>query len=564
MKKIIDSLLLIAFLAAGIFTLASCSDDDDEGTSRLFRPVLSSDKIKSALDANNIPYIEVKWDAFADANLYRLTLEPTDGSEPIVVETDSSAYVFENLPYDTEFNLKIKALNTSRGVESKDFATSVTTRDFPTQLQKFTTTNIIDTQVRVVWNTQDGETLYDELRILDPITLEIIESVPVTEEDLLAGEKIIRNLQPSTQYRVEAYLGGAYQGKQTFKTTSSENYEGTVVDLRGLTAEESYKWFSMSSTSAYANALDSLVQSYPDQDITIVLQGGVKYRVPTVDVPSTNGKITIVTGLSLAGEAELGVEGNFGVASGATVQEMAFNKVFFTDTDNKPRTSSNYGGAYLFNFNRSGAKLNNLKITNSQIKYKRGVCRIQTSATIDNVEIDNCVLDSIGGYGIVNLDNAGAVVNHISMTNSTASNCSKTFVGTKMSTLISSLNIENCTFVYCIPDNKSFFDFKAKPIADFNVKNCLFGRAGETWKVDVTTGITGWSGDVKPNLSNCMFTNDIIWVLDAVTSVPKAQLDGTTLKYSTKEIFADPDKSNFKIKDITELTDAKCGDPRWY
>ena len=210
-----------------------------------------------------------------------------------------------------------------------------------------------------------------------------------------------------------AYSNGKYMGKKTFKTLGAEAYEGTVVDLRGISPEDSYKWFSMSSDSQYANAIDSLVALYPDQDLTIILQGGVEYRMPTLNLPSTTGTITLVTGQSLSGNAIFRVSGNFNAPADVSVGGIVLDKLTFSDEESKPKTDSNYGGTYLFNLNGKNSKIGTIKITNSEVKYKRGVCRLQGGPTIDNYIIDNCVMDSIGGYAIANGDNASSQFNHI-------------------------------------------------------------------------------------------------------------------------------------------------------
>ena len=440
-------MLLAVGSALGTFT--SCKDSEDVTAPRLFRPILSDNNIVVGLDADTVPYIKVKWNKYTDANQYVVKAIAADGTDSMTITTDSTGCIFNNLGYDKEYNIKIHSVNTVSGLQSKDYVATTMTSDFPTVLNTFTSSNIIDTQVRVTWTTDGAD--FDSLKVYKQSNDSLSKTVAVTSSELTAGQKIIRGLNSKTSYRIEAYQGTAYKG--------------AVVDLRGLTEDDSYKFFSTSTTSTYANAIDSIIQLYyPNQDVTFVLQGGTTYRLPTLVLPATTGKIKFVTGLSLNGEANFAVSGSVNANANTTIGGVQFSKIFFTDAplEGKAKNQANYGGTYLFNFNAAGSDVKSINISNCTIKYKRGICRIQSAATVDTFTIDNCIVDSIGGYGITNADNAGASIPNIIATNCTFSSCEKTFVGTKQSVNpINKIDIENCTFVYCIADTKPIFDYKA-------------------------------------------------------------------------------------------------------
>lgn len=565
MKKIIKSISLLAALTLGLGTLSSCSDDEDTTTlSRLFRPILSSDNIKTGLDAQNVPYIQVKWDNYATADKYQLVLVPTNGQDSIVAQSDTSVYTFSNLDYDLEYNLKIKALNTTQGIESAYYTTSVTTTDYPTLLKSISTADVIDTQVRVSWDRKDGTTVYDSLRIYTVEPDSLVGSFAVKASDLEAGNKIIRGLKSKTTYRVEAFNEGLYLGKKVFKTVAPENFTGTVIDLRGLDEDTSYKYFSTSSSSAYANTIDSLIQTtYPDQDITFVLQGGVSYRLPNLALPSTTGTIRFVTGLSLSGLATFDVTGNFDTAAGAAIGGIAFDKINISGAQPN-EGDGNFGGKYLFNFSQNDSKVGTISITNSNIKWKRGVCRVKAGTQIEHFIIDNCLIDSIGGYGVINADNGKAVIRNAHVTNSTLSNCQVLFAGTK-GIAPNSLVIENVTFYLCGASNKSITDFKGKaPAEGITLRNCLFGPGYGATPADRT--LSGWTGDVVPTMQEGLyFTSDVVWRLGADGITPSAQLLGTTLSGASDAVFRNPSANDY-TNISTELggDKPKPGDPRWY
>ena len=569
MRKIFKTILLFAVLGAAMGTFVSCNDDDDlMNADALFRPVISDDNIELGLDENNVPYMIVKWDNYTDANQYTVSVVPVDASVPAKeITTSELTCRFDGLEYDKEYFVNISASNTNSGLSSKAYSLTATTPDYPTSLSSLQATDIIDIAARVRWA---SGVVYDRLRIIDDSNDEVVAEVTLTDEDNAAAQKVIYGLSPKTTYRVEAYSGDTYKGKKRFSTVASEKFNGEVIDLRGLDEDKAWKWFSVGSGSAFANTLDSLIKTeYQDKDITIVLEGGTRYRIATVELPATTGTITFVTGLSLAGEAQMGVEGNFRVAGSSEVGGFVFDKIAFTDTESKPRTNDHYGATYLFNLNQSGGNIGKIKFTNCSIKYKRGICRIQTAASIQEVIIDNCIIDSISGYGITNADNAKADIQNVKITNTTVSNAEKICVGTK-GLQPNSLVVENCTFVYTIADAKPFFDFKSSNWDSFKDKfvfnNCLIGMAGRNKEELATTGISGWSGNLQPECIDIYYTNDLLWqpVSDEDPS-PRAAFPGTTLSTSTATTFKDANSSNFQIV-TNELggSKPKPGDPRWY
>lgn len=553
MKKIFKSTLLFMAIAAGAGSLASCSDDDLPSADALFRPVLSDDNITHGLDENNVPYMIIKWDNYSTANKYTVTIAANDGSDGRTIETSELTCRFDGLQYDKEYNISIHSENTTNGMASKDFTITTTSLDFPTDLSSIQSSDIIDTQARIKWSDR-GEDIVniDSIAVFHDSKDSLVSGIKLSEDNIAAHEVIVRNLDPKTGYRVEAYLNDSYKGKKRFTTVASENYTGNVIDLRGYDAEESYKLLTQSF-------IDSVLAEnlYKDQDLTIVLQGGMQYRLPTLTIPATNGILTFTTGLSLAGRAVFDVTGNFTVAAGSEVKGFVFDKLDFSAA--KQPTDNNYGGKYLFNIGNAGAKIDTVKIKDCNIKWKRGVIRIQTGATIDYVNIDQCMFDSIAGYGIVNADNGEAEINNIKVTNSTFSTCQVLFTNTKGHEP-NEVSIENCTFWRCGADKKFILDFKGKKVVP-TVKNCLFGPSfGET-------GLEFWSGDVEPKSDGNFFTSDILWRPKSEEDpAPKAQPQGTTLSTDVAGTFKDAANDDFTIisKELGGSSKPTPGDPRWY
>lgn len=551
MKK--KTIYLLSAIAALGLTFASCSDDDESTMSRLFRPIFSD--IISGLDDDNVPYLTMKWDNYTNANQYVVKVVNTNGTDSTTVETDTTFVTINNLAYDQDYNVHITAKNTVTGAESKVYTEVATTLDYPTQLKTVAATNVIDTQVRIVWNTTNGDNAvrYDKLVLKLADTEEVVSEYEPTEDVLAAGEYIFKNLEPNTEYHVEAYEAGQYRGKRLFKTTVPESYEGNVVDLRGMDDDTAYKFLS-------TEAIDSIVALYPDQDITLVFEGGQTYRLPTVTLPATSGKLTFTTGLTLAGNTKFAVTGNFTAEAGATVGGLELQKIEFTDDPTKLKTSSNFGGTYLFNIGNKGCQFNDIYIHDCSIKYKRGICRIQTAAIIDNLTIENCIVDSIGGYGISNADNAEAEIRNVTLTNSTFANVAVGLAATKGPNPVA-VKIENCTFAYCIQSGKYFIDFNGKSPKEIKISNCLFGVSGATTKA--LAPLRAWRSNTAPQVIDLFFTKDFEWAANEDGS-PVSMFDGTTISTDMAGTFKSPLTSDFTIVNTVDFKISKPGDQRWY
>lgn len=548
MKKIWKTLLLLAAVTTSAGVSVSCSDDDDLAKAdALFRPIINTDdNIEMGLDDNLSPYMIVTWDNYTDANQYTVKLEAVDGTDSKDITTSELSCRFDNLQYDKEYYVYISSANTNNGLSSKPFSLTATTPDYPTKLLAPAPTDIIDIAARIKW----AGASYTKFVVIRDSDDEQVAEIEISEEDNAAGEKIISGLEPKTTYRVEAYNGSNYLGKKRITTGAADKFDGNIVDVRGWSEEDSYKFIE--------NNLDSLMtQAYPDQDITIILEGGMTYRLKSTKLNSTTGVVKFVTGQTLAGYAVLEVNSNFDTNAEAQVGGLVFEKINIWGAQ-PDDSDGNFGGQYVFNIAGKDSKIELIRFTNCDIKWKRGVLRQKDNAsTVVNFEMDNCTLDSIAGYGIANSDKEGCVVQNIKVSNSTFSTCKVLFTNTKGKVAPNDVVIENCTFVNCPQSGKFITDFKDNaPTGDFKIKNCLFGPGqGE---------LAMWSGDAQPEGSDIYYTSDIVWKpVDAETDpTPVAQLAGTTISTDLSGTFKDWKNGDFTILNTKELK--KVGDPRWY
>lgn len=544
--------VIIAAALLGALAIASCEKEQTlVPADALFRPIVSNPEYGG-------DWIEIKWDKFEGADYFELKIVGKDGLNE-TVQTDTTFYRFEGLNYDTSYDIMIRSIGRSNGLTSRYFnVPTVTTNDFPTKLKAVES---IDTKAIVSW---EGETVTN-LKFYTYVLDEEDERVETaySEAAVPAGATSITvgDLAADSNYAVYAYDGDKYKGKKLFKTKPSAVYEGVVVDLRSLSDDVAYGYF----TQAFVN---EQIEAHPGESITFVLNGGTKYELATINFTTCAQTITVITGLSFAGKATFEVSGSMAVASGCDVNTITMKDIVFTEHPSKTKESSNYGGTYLFNFNQANATLFTLNLQDCDIRYKRGVLRSQTTATIDNVNIDNCTFNYIGGYGITNADNAAAATRNVRVSNSTFAHCEKLFVASKPTDKDMTFECSNCTFCWCPKGNGNY-------ICDFNGMNvtpkfskCLFGPAGLDDAYDAVGMRAARSATNSVDTDRCYCTSDHFWFADATGAIV-ASMDLTSTNADVNGTFAGAvkDYAAFEEADFTVISqvakDAAVGDPRW-
>jgi len=548
MKVIINKakqLLIIALLAL-IYT--GCTPNEDiQSADRLFRPIVKETVL-------GMTWAQLSWDKYKGTKQYEIDLS-ADTFKTILrsQRTDSVRITFSNLEFDTNYQVRIRAVGDSI-IASGDTIRSLfntlnfKTLDYPTLMLTPTSSDLLDKSIRVKWTL--SSMVYNRIDVM--VTKDsVYKSVVLTDADNLAGEKIITGLQASKTYIVKIFSNNEYKGKKTFKTVASQIFEGDVVDLRDISDESALNKI----TQAY---IDSLAGVYPN-GFNLVLSGGTKYKLPTINIPVS---MNIVTGLSFKGKAIMAVNGSFGIKAATNVGFVKIEKVFFTEgTDvGKLRTDANFGGTYLFNLNQADGNVGSVTVENCEVKYKRGFVRLQTSAKIDLLTISNTIADSIGGYGIVNLDNAASMVTDLVLKNSTFSHFDGYLCrNIKTSASPNSIYVENITTCYAPASTRYFFELTAGTYpGGVTIKNSIFGSVKDAGTT--VHGLRTLSTNV--NIDNCFKTSDLVWTVAAGATEPTYPIPCTELGKTSAEIFADPAKMNFKVTNTALVK--KAGDPRWW
>lgn len=556
MKKILKSILLFAAMTVGATAFVSCSDDDNLAEAdALFRPVITeSGNVEHFLNENLVPYMTIHWDNYTAANQYIVKIEAIDGSDVQEITTDSTGCKFENLEYDKEYNVYLTAANTNSGLKSKPFTLTTTTLDYPTSLSAISSTDIIDNAVRVSW----GEVKYDSLRIFTDDE-DYIKTVELTDVDNDAKSVIVNGLEPSKTYRVLAYANDQYLGKKRFTTAGAEDFgSDVVIDLRGLTAEESKKYINSALIAGD-------IEANPGQDITYVLQGGVEYTISDVKFPSCANRIKFVTGLTLAGNAKFVSSAAMTAVTDSEIGALEFEKIDFYAgngvEDVKNCTDNKFGSKQVFNLNDgTAATIGSISFKSCSMNYYRALVRTQDGSSnkkeFGSVIFDDCVINGVGDQGVITTSNKdGGSFGNVSFTNCTLSNIYVLCDFRKNAAKDITIDFTNCTLCYAPLESGQIMNNGSTAIT-VNLKKTLVGPAmkkGASYQAGETGKMLNGSGTTVNTESSYMTTYE--WVAENVfDGVKDAKLTETGL-------WKAPADGDFTV--VGKLEESGIGDARW-
>jgi hypothetical protein len=535
MKKIID---MKGYIIPVLFSLLSffsgCKDDEKlESAPRLFTPL-----VKLTIGSSD-PYIAASWTNITGATSFTAEISK-DSFKTVLksVEVDTTYYTFNDLAWDESYQVRVKC--NGNGIESGYYAVAGLDLDYPTFLKNLTSSDITDVGVRPNWTKNDST--YTTIKVYQVSDNSLIKEVSITAADTTAKYAEIYGLAPSTSYKLVAYSNGRYQGIKRFTTVASQIFD-IPVDLRN----EADNVAKNMLTQAYLQGLAP--------GSTVILKRGLSYAITGTVL--FNQSITITSGLGFGSNlAVLNLTaGNFDVAAGASIDLIKFIDLTLKEDNGSDLAN----GKYILNISTTSPIVSKIVASGCQISALRGVVRNKsTTAAVDSVIFNNCIIDSIGSYGIIAVDAAttGSIKN-IKITNSTISDAQKFLVNTKTAT--NSVYLENCTFCY-IPMGSStvnyFMDFNGMNIASVTIKSCIFGPAKTSAGVSTVNGYRAKT--INFTTAGNYKTSDLTWFL-STTAIP----DLTDYTGLATALFTDPANDDFTIKDKTFTGKATAGDPRW-
>lgn len=512
---------VLSILALTVLLYTSCKKEDDLTMPRLFRPVAVG---TLTADSNTI---EAAWQPIAGAAGYTIEVSrDTFRTIDMSVSVDTSTAFVKKLLFNQLYQVQVKAVARDTTMNSKwSFLGSIKT--LSSILRSPDVNDITLNSVRARWITKGAPVT--SIKVVKRSDKSVAANVTLTATDLTNMYKVIDGLEASTQYTMYLYSDNDERGFVDFSTKAP--FTDTLIDLSGITGRP--------------GVLQDTLPKVPSGS-TILLNRSETY---TISAATTIDKtLTIMSAPDLTNpiKARIYITSNFVFGAGATIDYIEFNDVYLQ--------SDNYGSRYVFN-NSNSAQIGKLVFSNSRIEIFRGLCRLQAgTVNIGDFIINNCIVDSIGNYFVLNI-NAASKVDNISFTNSTFYKVEGVIASASAS---NSLTVSDCTFNEApLGNNRNvYFDFGTLNIPNgVNITNCLFGigkvSGGATTVRDIKVG-TGTSVGVI----NSYKTTDHITGGNEFQTLTSANRKST-------ELWQNPYNGIFIIADQLFTGRNSAGDPRW-
>jgi hypothetical protein len=525
-KKTAMKKLLFISLAVTLVFIACKKIDDPGEAPRLFRPV-----IKDALESNG-NWIKGSWQAVAGAASYTAQLI----KDSVVVKSmvvDTNAVLFENLKWETLYQVQVKA-NAADTAKSSKFASlgEIKTARFPTILNIPKTNEVLDNAVKVSW-TNSGAAV-TEVKILKASDSSVVKTVALAAQDITNAYKIVSGLNGATPYIIFLYSGSTLRGWANFATNPTET--GNIIDLRELPGIPSL-------------LMDTILDI--ESGSIILLKRGEQYNISTGINLSKSVTIKAGGDLMNPNKPVIYMPSNFNIVSGSVIDSLVFNDVVLRGSD--------YASKYVFNINQA-CTIGKIRFENCVAEIFRGVVRTQSQpAMIGTFEVNKCIVDSIAGYGLLTIDVATSKADVIKVTKSTFYKMEKVITSRNNST---SVLVENCTFnesplggggAYYIDYSTAGTNNVANGIT---VNNCIFGIG------KISSGGLLNVRDVRANAATIINPSNNHRTSDHVSAgndLPNINV----LTISAAQLWENPAAGNFTIINNAFTERKTSGDPRW-
>ena len=509
-----------------LLILAACKKTETLEPVRLFRPVL-----KEALVSNG-NWIGASWQPISGAVTYTAQVSRDTFRTVIATATiDTNVYVFQNLDWDKLYQVRVRANAADTAFNSRfsDLG-AIRTPRFPTILNTPTSAEVTEEAVKVSWTTSGAAVT--SIKILKGSDSSLVTTVTLTPTDVTNQYRIISGLAASTSYIIFLYSGTSVRGWADFVTLAP--LTGNLIDLRSITGRP----------SVLADTIPIIASGS-----TVILKRGETYNIASA--MSLSKSIMLISGsdLLVPVQAVVSMPANFNIVSGATIDSLVFKDVTLRGTD--------YASKYVFNINQA-CTIGKISFISCKAEFFRGIVRTQAQpAMITNYLVDNCIIDSVAGYGIITIDVATSKCDNITIRNSTFYKVEKIVTSRNNSV---SVTIENCTVNEAPLGNSAYYvDYSTSPTNNvtngININNCIFGVGKNNAGNAGTRGVRA-NAATTVNASNNYRTADQI---SLGNDVPNIVTDTRTVP----QLFQDAANGNFKIIATGFPGRSTSGDPRW-
>lgn len=340
--------------------------------------------------------------------------------------------------------------------------------------------------------------------------------------------KLVEGLSPGQKYVAKLFRADERSlGILEFSTKKTVEAAG-YVDLRG---------------SSDPMILQNTLNTVPAGS-TIALKRGMTYTI--TETFKLNRGVTVKSEPGFGRQAHIIMSSSFDIDASEPIDVIRFEDVEIT---------GDIGGTYVFNLS-APSTVNKIELEACRISDQRGVMRLKDAGTkaVSDYVINNSIVQNIGGYGVLTVDNEAATVNNVHLTNSTFINAEWIArYGNGVRSDLNAMVIESSTFFNAPHNSKYMIDMQrtGSTIGSFLVSNTLFGYTKGSRPFNRFTPST-------ISVTNSFATSDANWDRGLIAGV-------TAHSATSEQVFAAPDKTNFANSDLTIIDEAlfTVGDPRW-
>ena len=340
--------------------------------------------------------------------------------------------------------------------------------------------------------------------------------------------KLVEGLSPGQKYVAKLFRADERSlGILEFSTKKTVEAAG-YVDLRG---------------SSDPMILQNTLNTVPAGS-TIALKRGMTYTI--TETFKLNRGVTVKSEPGFGRQAHIIMSSSFDIDASEPIDLIRFEDVEIT---------GDIGGTYVFNLS-APSTVNKIELEACRISDQRGVMRLKDAGTkaVSDYVINNSIVQNIGGYGVLTVDNEAATVNNVHLTNSTFINAEWIArYGNGVRSDLNAMVIESSTFFNAPHNSKYMIDMQrtGSTIGSFLVSNTLFGYTKGSRPFNRFTPST-------ISVTNSFATSDANWDRGLIAGV-------TAHSATSEQVFAAPDKTNFANSDLTIIDESlfTVGDPRW-
>lgn len=507
--------------------VAACKKDTDLAAVRFFRPVSATALVA---DSNAIlaSWLKIQGAVSYTVQVSRDTFRTIDISMDVA---DTGAALVKDLQWDKLYQVQVKANAPDTALSSRwSYLGAIRTPRFPTILNTPDVSEITENAVKVSWTTAGAAVT--SIKILKASDSSVVTTASLLPADVTNQYRIVSGLSSATGYIIFLYSGTTVRGWVNFNTKAP--YTGTVINLTGITGRPS--------------VLSDTIPLIPSGS-TVILRRGENYNIAAaVNFSKT---ITIVSGLDLTvpTQAVITMPANFNITSGSVIDSIIFNDVTLRGTD--------FASKYVFNIN-TACTIGKMSFIGCRAEIFRGMIRLQSQpAIINNLFIDNCIIDSLAGYGLITVDINTAKADNITIRNSTIYKAQLIIVSKNNS---NSVTIENCTVNEAANGGGSYYvDYNTAASNNVTngivIKNSIFGLGKFNAGAQTVRGIRV-NGASPISATNNYRTSDQVSLGNDIPNI-------ITHTRPAIQLWQDPANGNFKIIDAAFPGRNNSGDPRW-